>query len=210
MELLFVVLSACALGALLPLERSRHRRRGWVKAAASTGFVATAIAAGAWDSAYGRWVLMALGLGWIGDVALVSAQRTWFLTGLVAFLASHVVYVVAFGVLDIDVVAAIAVGTALAIPATAVAAWLWPRVPEDMRVPVLAYIVVISAMVAAASGAAVAGAPELVVPAAVAFYVSDLFVARDRFVAPGFANRLIGLPLYYAAQLLFAVSTGLI
>ena len=35
----------------------------------------------------------------------------------------------------------------------------------------------------------------------------DLFVARQRFVAEAFINRLIGLPLYYAGQLLIAWST---
>jgi hypothetical protein len=43
-----------------------------------------------------------------------------------------------------------------------------------------------------------------------AFYLSDLAVARDRFVARAFVNRLWGLPLYYAAQILFAVSTRLL
>jgi uncharacterized membrane protein YhhN len=41
---------------------------------------------------------------------------------------------------------------------------------------------------------------------ALAFFLSDLSVARNRFVAPGFVNRLWGLPLYYAAQLLLASS----
>ena len=41
------------------------------------------------------------------------------------------------------------------------------------------------------------------------FYLSDLAVARDRFVSPGFANALWGLPLYYVAQLLFAYSASL-
>jgi hypothetical protein len=50
--------------------------------------------------------------------------------------------------------------------------------------------------------------PAGVMTAAVAFYISDVSVARDRFVAPGFGNRIWGLPLYYAAQLLFALSTG--
>jgi uncharacterized membrane protein YhhN len=40
------------------------------------------------------------------------------------------------------------------------------------------------------------------------FFVSDLAVARDRFVAHGFANRLWGLPAYYAGQLLIAWSIG--
>jgi len=36
------------------------------------------------------------------------------------------------------------------------------------------------------------------------FFVSDLAVARDRFVARAFVNRLWGLPAYYIAQLLVA------
>jgi uncharacterized membrane protein YhhN len=45
--------------------------------------------------------------------------------------------------------------------------------------------------------------------AAVLFYLSDITVARDRFVTgPRFLNRLVGLPLYYSAQFLFAFSIG--
>jgi len=51
------------------------------------------------------------------------------------------------------------------------------------------------------------GAIALLAGAAL-FFVSDLAVARDRFVAPGFANRLWGLPAYYAGQLLIAWSIG--
>jgi len=43
---------------------------------------------------------------------------------------------------------------------------------------------------------------------AVLFWLSDLAVARDRFVRPGFVNPLVGLPLYYAAQLLLASAAG--
>jgi hypothetical protein len=41
---------------------------------------------------------------------------------------------------------------------------------------------------------------------AVGFYLSDLSVARDRFVVSEFVNRLWGLPLYYAAQVAMAWS----
>jgi len=40
------------------------------------------------------------------------------------------------------------------------------------------------------------------------FVLSDLAVARDRFVAPGFINRAWGLPTYFAAQLLLAASVA--
>ncbi len=43
---------------------------------------------------------------------------------------------------------------------------------------------------------------------AVSFYVSDLSVARDRFLAPGFSNRIWGLPLYYGGQPLLAWSVA--
>jgi hypothetical protein len=36
--------------------------------------------------------------------------------------------------------------------------------------------------------------------------VSDILVARQRFVREAAWNRLVGLPLYYAAQLLLAYS----
>jgi len=36
------------------------------------------------------------------------------------------------------------------------------------------------------------------------FALSDVSVARDRFVAKAFVNRAWGLPLYFAAQLILA------
>jgi hypothetical protein len=42
---------------------------------------------------------------------------------------------------------------------------------------------------------------------AVAFAVSDLSVARERFVHKSFTNLVWGLPLYYAAQQTLAAST---
>ncbi len=45
---------------------------------------------------------------------------------------------------------------------------------------------------------------------ALSFYVSDVFVARDRFLKEEFINRLVGLPMYYAGQFLLAFSVGLL
>jgi uncharacterized membrane protein YhhN len=208
MTAVFAALTALLLIPLLAGEAHRRPRRGWVKAAASAGFVATAVAAGATGSGYGRWVLAALALGWIGDVALVPTGRRWFLTGLVAFLLSHLAYVAAFLVLGVAVGPAGAAAAGAAVAAVVVGRWLWPRLPAEMRGPVIAYIVVISAMVATAWGARAGDARALVVAGATAFYLSDLFVARDRFVEPGFVNRLLGLPLYYAAQVMLAISTA--
>lgn len=71
-----------------------------------------------------------------------------------------------------------------------------------------AYVVVISAMVACAAGAFGATGDAALLAGAVAFFLSDLAVARERFVARSFANKLWGLPLYYGAQLLLAWTAG--
>jgi hypothetical protein len=58
-------------------------------------------------------------------------------------------------------------------------------------------------MVACSVGVAVRYEHAIFPVSAVIFYASDLAVARNRFVAPGIANRLWGLPAYYVAQILF-------
>ncbi len=73
-----------------------------------------------------------------------------------------------------------------------------------MAAPVRAYVVVISAMVVCAAGTVgQAGLPQILV-GALMFYISDLAVARDHFLAPSFANKAWGLPLYFGGQLLLA------
>ncbi|TSA45075.1 MAG: lysoplasmalogenase, partial [Deltaproteobacteria bacterium] len=42
------------------------------------------------------------------------------------------------------------------------------------------------------------------------FYISDIFVARQRFVTPNYFNRAIGLPLYFAGQFMIAFSVRFI
>ena len=75
-----------------------------------------------------------------------------------------------------------------------------------MKTPVSTYLAVISLMVALGAGAFGADRMPILLAAPIAFYLSDLAVARDRFVQRSFVNRVWGLPLYYTAQLLFAVS----
>jgi uncharacterized membrane protein YhhN len=86
--------------------------------------------------------------------------------------------------------------------------WLRPHVPSRLAWPVAAYVAVISAMLVAAAGAT-GGTRELaIVSGAAAFFVSDLAVARERFVVSSRWNKLFGLPLYYGGQLLLASSVA--
>jgi uncharacterized membrane protein YhhN len=172
---------------------------------ASLGFIVAAIGFGALESRYGNIILFGLILGAIGDVCLLGKAKKFFIAGLVSFLFGHVAYVVAFSSLAISVPETLIAAAVMTAVMAAIARWVFPHAP-DMRVPIGVYMLVIAAMCAVAIGAGAAGAPWMIPVGAVMFTASDIAVVRDRFVAPGFANRLWGLPLYYAAQLIIAWS----
>ncbi len=177
-----------------------------IKPLTSAGFITTAVLAGAADSPYGRWVLVALALSWVGDVCLIGRARAAFLAGLVAFLLGHVAFAVAFVVRGLDSAWALGAAVPMAAVALFVERWLRPQVPDGLRRPVVAYITVITAMVVLSVGTWATSPAPLIPLAATLFWASDISVARDRFTGAGFGNRLWGLSAYYVAQLLFAFS----
>ena len=204
----FVVLTVAGLAVTLFGEHRHLPLRRVAKPVASAGFLGLALTLGATGSPYGWWILIGLVFGFIGDIALLGTTRSWFLSGLVAFAIGHLVYVIAFFKAGISVGPLVAGAGAAAAAALAAVRWLRPHLPSEMTVPAVAYVVIISAMVAAAVGATAAGNTPLILIGAIAFYLSDLAVARNRFVAPGAINRFWGLPLYYLGQLLLAWSVA--
>jgi len=203
-----VVVTTLVVAALVAFERSDTSWRVLVKAIASTGFLAIAVVSGAFDGSYGRIVLAGLAFAWVGDVLLALRSRAAFLGGLVSFLLGHIAYTVAFGVRGIEwLPAGFAAGGVVAV-AVVVWRWLRPNLVSGMVRPVAAYVVVISLMVIGAVGTAGFDLDLRIVVGAGLFYLSDLFVARQRFVTPGFVNRLVGLPLYYGGQILLALSVA--
>lgn len=185
--------------------------RGWrpgvwaTKPLASAGFLALALALGALETSYGRAVLAALALCWMGDVFLIPKGASgFFLVGLVSFLLGHVGFVVAFALLGPDPLWMAAVAALALPPALLVMRRLRPHLSERMRTPVHAYVAVISLMLVTAAGGAAATGRAAIGLGAACFYLSDLHVARDRFVSRSFWNKSWGLPLYYAAQLILA------
>jgi uncharacterized membrane protein YhhN len=207
-EAVLTVITAGLVAVLVWAEWRHSPVRYAAKPLASAGFIAVAVVAGAGDTGYGRWVLVALLLSALGDVALLWRTRPWFLAGLVAFLFAHLAYSVAFGVRGLAIAVLLIAAVPVGVAAVAVVRWVLPSVPAALRRPVIAYALVISAMVVLAFATWGHDAELLIPAAAVAFYLSDLAVARDRFVAPGFVNRAWGLPAYYGAQLAFAWTVG--
>ena len=198
---------ATAVGALLLAELKSSRLGVWlIKPVASTLFVITALLAGSLASSYGRLILLGLLLSWLGDVFLISKRQLFFIVGLGSFLLAHVAFSGAFLLQSLKVLPLTLAATATVVFAIIILRWLWPHLSHSFRPAVVSYLAAISLMVVLASGTMAAAGPQLLI-GAVMFAVSDIFVARERFVSPSVVNRLWGLPLYYAAQLIFALST---
>lgn len=204
----------CAFAvAVLLLGEWRHSRAGvWLaKPVASLAFVWVALQSGATGSVYGEWLLAGLTLCLAGDLLLIPVERpAVFRAGIFAFLLGHVAYAVAFLTRPLSWLGLLGAGLLLFGLLRAVLRWLRPRLVADMIVPVHAYVIVIGSMAAVACAVSLAGGPWQVAAGALAFAASDVAVARDRFVSPGFVNRAWGLPLYYAAQLTLAVTPALL
>ncbi len=181
------------------------------KVIASTAFVLFAVGRGALESPYGRWILLALALSWVGDLLLILRGKGFFLAGLASFLAAHLAFSAAFLVRGVNGDWIAAGGAGLLVAAALAGWWVLPHVRRkapQMMAPVVVYIVAIAVMVSLAAGASADAADRRILFGAVVFFLSDLSVARDRFIAPGWINRAWGLPLYYGAQFLLAATVG--
>ena len=178
------------------------------KLIASTAFVLRAVACGARASRYGILILSGLALSWFGDAFLIGTSQRWFLLGLASFLAAHVAYVAAFVTAGIERRWLLAASVPVAAIGAGVLLWLEPNLPPELAWPVRAYTAVISLMVVAAFGTLGAGATPLIAVGACLFFLSDLSVAALRLTEAAFPTYVVGLPLYYAAQICLALSSS--
>jgi len=211
---LLVVAAALLVGLLVAENRNKTGLILSFKTPLSALFVVTALIQPHPVPSYYHWVLAGLVCGLIGDVCLALKGNSAFKAGLVAFLFGHILYVAAFVGLTEPRDWLTPVHLLVAAVAFGVFWWLRPNLGA-MLVPVALYIVVISVMLAAAWVAFLNPALNWkgawgLFAGALCFYASDVFVARDRFKKSQFANRLLGLPLYYAGQFLIAFSVALL
>jgi uncharacterized membrane protein YhhN len=182
-QLIATLICIAACLALVIAERTHHATRFVAKPIASAAFIVAGLHAP-------PWIVAGLVLGALGDIALLFERG--FVPGLALFLLGHLAYVVAFPPHDAWLVPPALAG-ALAL------AWLWPHLGK-LRIPVIAYVAAIVAMVAGA----LATDNRTLQLGAIAFFASDLAVARDKFVEKSWTNRVWGLPAYYGGQLLIA------
>lgn len=215
MNVLILIAAAALVAGLLAAEHRRHLAgKLLTKTPASLLFIAAAALQSHPLPQYYGWVLAGLVFCLGGDVCLALPQRPAFVAGLVSFLMGHVMYVVAFAQISPLQLWLSPETILVVIVSTGVFLWLRPHLGR-MTGPVAAYVLIISLMLIGALGVFRAGGLRaegqwLVLIGAGLFYVSDLFVARQRFVTESFLNRAMGLPLYYAGQFMIAFSIGAI
>ena len=147
-----------------------------------------------------RWVLVGLVWSLVGDVALLWPKQG-FLPGLVSFLLAHLAYLVAFtrGLRLAQRPGSFVVYAAIA---AVILALLWPGVPGALRVPVVVYVVALSAMAAQAALLWRSGAARGAVVAlgGALFMSSDALLAINKFMLPLPVASLWILATYWAAQ----------
>lgn len=204
-----------AVGGLL-WARWRERRRAELalKPLCSALFLATAALVPWPDRGYAALVTLGLVLGFLGDLALLGRGKRWLAAGLGAFLLGHGAYAAALAPRAAAAWPGWLLPLGLAALLAGVTAWVlreaWPKLGA-LRGPALGYgaaLIGVTVVAAAAWLGRRDPASGLAALGLLLFFVSDLSVARQRFVREAFSNRLWGVPSYYAGQLLLALSIG--
>ncbi len=164
------------------------------------------------NHAYTLGVMIGLFLSLGGDLALMfQEKKRAFMLGLIFFLFAQIAYIGVFAQLGrftgrdfipIVLLATSGIGFYILIR---------PKLGR-MHVPVIAYMIVISAMVCLA--ASTLNSPVfqknqalMIVAGAVLFYISDVILAANRFWKPWKYNR-ISLAFYYSGQLFIALAAS--
>ncbi len=213
-RVILLVAGALLAGLLWAENAGNHWLVLLFKTPLSCMFVLVALLQAHPVAGYYRLMLTGLILGLLGDVCLALPGETSFQAGLVAFLCGHALYSMAFAKLTRRTDWIHPLNLLILAFSGYVFWWLLPHLGE-MLIPVSVYIVIISVMVLGACAVfrnpdtTRAGAWTILLEALL-FYASDIFVARDKFIASEFMNRLIGLPLYYSGQFLLAFSVSLV
>lgn len=165
--------------------------------AASTGMNGSLI----W---FGLGILFSL----LGDVLLMISLDRMFLAGLVAFLLAHIAYLIGFNIpLPVFSAWSLVFAVMVGLGGTRIIRRILDAIGNGrMRKPVVVYSVVISLMLLSAMMKLtdvtwIANASALVSLGAFLFYLSDIVLAWNKFVAPIQHGRIYNIGLYHLGQI---------
>ena len=206
--ILLIAAGVVALGDWIAVALRRTRVEHVLKPAVLAVLIAAAVTSDV-DHRVQPWVIVALGLGLVGDIGLMLSRDDtpdpWFLAGLAAFMFGHAAWIVAFlryGVQGWQALggALVAIGVAgLALPAAVRGAVRGNG--RELGLVICAYAVLLGAMAAGAAGTtqiatAIGGA---------LFVCSDALLARERFVSRSRPGEVVVMITYHGAQALLLI-----
>ena len=157
------------------------------------------------------WFGLGILLSLLGDILLMISLDRFFLYGLITFLLAHVFYVIGFnipipGISAWSVILAILIGWGGARVIRRILTSVAASGNVRMRLPIIVYSVVISVMLLSAmiklnDLSWNAGASLLVALGAFLFYISDVILAWNKFVAPIQHGRIYNIAAYHLGQI---------
>ncbi len=197
--------AACALVDWYAVARGHRATEAWAKPATLVALLATATLGGALDTTAGRWLLVALAFGLVGDVFLLGRSTARFQAGLGAFLVGHLAYLACFVAVGLGEPLGAAAGGVVALGALVASREVLPTVHRSdglaLSAPVAVYMLVITAMVVLAW----ATGDWLVSLGASVFVASDTTLAVNRFVRPLPGAAVVVMVTYHVGQALIVL-----
>ena len=165
-----------------------------------------------WASAGMNGTLIWFGLGiffsLLGDVLLMISLDRMFLAGLVAFLLAHIAYLIGFNIpLPMFSAWSLVFAVMVGLGGTRIIRRILESVGNNrMRRPIIVYSLVISLMLLSAMMKLTdvtwsVNASALVSLGAFLFYLSDIVLAWNKFVAPIQHGRIYNIGLYHLGQI---------
>ena len=181
-------------------------QKGIIKMTAASIFVSLPLIQFQRLTSFGIWILMGLIFSWIGDLCLIwrgTGRR--FKLGILAFLLAHVAYGVAFIFAHFEPERATVFFVCLGLLGIVIYGRLKADMQPSIRPAVMVYLFALTAMTALAWSLVDSEARFAFGFSATAFLVSDISVALQRFGSHSQHHRLWGIPLYFGAQISFAI-----
>ena len=203
-DAVWVVAALTAVVAVLDWRavlRDDGRTERWAKPGVLVGLVVVALLAGAGGSTSGRWVLLALVLGLVGDLLLLPGPDR-FVPGLVAFLLGNLAWVAACLAVGLERPALGWVGLGVVGGALVAGRRILPGAHDAgggvLAGAVAAYMLVLGvlAVLGWATGLLLVGL------GATLFVASDTVLAMGRFVQEHRWSRPVVMVTYHLAQAL--------
>ncbi len=167
------------------------------------------------------WFIFGLAFSLAGDVFLMLPSER-FIAGLVSFLLAHICYIIGLNPIPPlktpHLIAATLILVLVAMPASQIyrriAAGLQTRHQDQLKLPVLAYTIVISVMLISAlftmlRGSWPAAQALLVSAGAASFFLSDAILAWNKFVSPLSRGRMWNMITYHLGQMMIALGATL-